>query len=80
MQLASLQTLIKENVILSTNKKFSSFDDEVLLKELIATPAPKLSNEEKEEVDKIIKFSSKKFYEYFSIFKGYWQMTYEAIN
>jgi hypothetical protein len=80
LQLASLQTLSKENVILSTNKKFLSFDDEVLLKELIATPAPKLSNEEKEEVGKIIKFSTKKFYEYFSIFKGYWQMVYDEIN
>jgi hypothetical protein len=80
LQLASLQTLIKENIILSTNKKFFSYDDEVLLKELVATPAPKLSEQDKEEVDKIIKYSAKKFYEYFSIFKGYWQMTYEAIN
>lgn len=80
LQLASLQTLIKENVLLSTNKKFETFDDEVLLKELIARPAPKLSEHEKEEVERIIKYSSKKFYEYFSIFKGYWQMVYETIS
>jgi hypothetical protein len=80
LQLASLQTLIKENIILSTNKKFLTYDDEVLLKELIAKPAPKVSDHEKEEVDRIIKYSAKKFYEYFSIFKGYWQMTYEIIT
>jgi hypothetical protein len=80
LQLASLQTSIKENIILSTNKKFITFDDEVLLKELIARPAPKLLDEDKNEVDKIIKYSAKKFYEYFSIFKGYWQMAYESIS
>ena len=80
LQLASLQTLIKENIILSTNKKFISFDDEVLLKELIAQPAPKLNEQDKDEVDKIIKFSAKKFYEYFSLFKAYWQMVYESIS
>lgn len=80
LQLASLQTLIKENILLTTNKKFITYDDEVLLKELIAKPAPKLNDSEKDEVDRIIKYSAKKFYEYFSIFKGYWQMVYEAIS
>jgi hypothetical protein len=80
LQLASLQTLIKENIILYTNKKFTSFDDEVLLKELIATPAPKVNEQDKEEIEKVIKYSAKKFYEYFSIFKGYWQLVFETIS
>jgi len=80
LHLASLQTLIKENVILSTNKIFTSCDDEVLLKELIAESVPVLTIEEQVEVEKIIKDSSSKFFEYFSIVKSYWGLIYDSIS
>lgn len=80
LHLASTQTLVKENVLLYTNKKFRYFDDEVLLKELLAKPAPELSNEEKDEVEKIIKYSSSKFFEYFNILKSYWSIVYETTS
>jgi len=80
LHLASLQTLIKENVILSTNKVFTSCDDEVLLKELTAKSVPELTKNEKIEIDKIIKDSSSRFFEYFSIVKSYWGLIYDSIS
>lgn len=80
LHLASLQTLIKENVVLSTNKVFTSCDDEVLLKELIAKSIPELTKDEQIEIDKIIKDSSSKFFEYFSVVKSYWGLIYDSIS
>lgn len=80
LHLASIQTLIKENVILYTDKIFKSCDDEVLLKELKAKELPNLSPEEKNEIDKILKYSSPKFFEYFNIVKSYWSLIYDSIS
>jgi hypothetical protein len=80
LHLASLQTLIKEKVILSTNKTFLSYDDEVLLKELIAKSIPDLNGNERDEVDKIIKHSANQFLDYFNIVKSYWSTIYESID
>jgi hypothetical protein len=80
LHLASLQTILKENVILYTDKKFQSFDDEVLLKELSAKIPPNLKEDEIDEVNRIIRFSASKFFEYFSIFKSYWEVIYETIS
>jgi hypothetical protein len=80
LHLASLQTLIKEQVVLSTNKNFTSFDDEVLLKELTAKSIPNLQRDDMDEVNKIIKHSSDKFLEYFNIVKSYWTVIYDSIE
>ena len=80
LHLASLQTLVKEKVILSTNKTFLSCDDEVLLKELTAKSIPELNGIEKEEVNKIIKHSANQFLEYFNVVKSYWSTIYESID
>jgi len=80
LHLASLQTLIKEHVVLSTNKNFTSYDDEVLLKELTAKSIPNLSDKDMNEVNKIIKHSSDKFLEYFNIVKSYWTIIYDSIE
>jgi hypothetical protein len=70
LHLASLQTLSKENVILYTDKLFKSYDDEVLLKEIKAKELPILSNDESQEISKIIKYSSTKFYDFFNFFRS----------
>lgn len=80
LHLASLQTLTKEHVVLSTDKKFTSCDDEVLLKELTAKSMPNFVDEDLKELNKIIKHSSDKFLEYFNIVKAYWSMIYDAID
>lgn len=80
LHLASLQTLSKEKVILYTDKMFKSFDDEVLLKEIKAKELPLLSSDEFDEINKIIKYSSTKFYDYFNIFKSYWSIVYDSVT
>ncbi len=80
VHLASLQTILKENVILSTNKSFKSYDDEVLLKDLIIKTPPKLNTQEIGEIDKILKLAGPKFLEYFEIFKSHWMYIYDSIT
>lgn len=80
VHLASLQTVIKENVLLYTNKVFNTFDDEVLLKELEVKVPPKLDKEENVEIDKILKLAAPKFLEYFEIVKSQWSYVYDAIT
>jgi len=80
LHLASLQTLVKEKVILSTNKTFLSCDDEVLLKELTAKSIPELNTEEKIELQKIVHHSATQFLDYFSVVKSYWATIYESID
>lgn len=80
LHLANIQTIIKEKTIIYTKKKFESCDDEVLLKDLMAKPIPKMNLEEEQELDKIIKFTSSKFFEYFSLVKSFWTVIYETIS
>lgn len=80
LHLASLQTLSKENVFLSTNKTFDSCDDEVLLKDLTVKSLPVLTQDEEYEIEKIIKDSSSKFSEYFGMVKSYWSLIYDSIS
>ena len=49
LHLANLQSIVKENTLLLTNKKFESCDDEILVKELIPKKPRPLSKEEEDE-------------------------------
>lgn len=80
LHLASLQTLFKEDVLLYTDKTFKSFDDEILLRELKAKEIPVFSIEEKNELHKIIQFSTNKVLDYFNIYKSYWSLIYDSIS
>lgn len=80
LHLANIQTLIKEKAILYTDKEFKSLDDEVLLKELLVKIPPSLNENENLEIDKIIKYSASKFFEYFNIFKSYWSLVYDGTS
>lgn len=80
LHLASLQTLIKEGVTLYTDKKFNTLDEELLLKDLMVKPAPKLTIEQVEELEKIVKFAAPKFYDFFSIMKSYWSVYYDSVT
>jgi hypothetical protein len=57
LHLANVQSLTKENMLLLTNKKFLRIDDEILLKELHPKKPPKLTEEEKTEIELTIKYS-----------------------
>jgi hypothetical protein len=80
LHLASMETIIKENVILYTNKVFKTCDDELLLKDLLTKKMPELEQPEIKEVDSILKYSASKFFDYFNIVKSYWSIIYDTIS
>lgn len=80
LHLASIQTLIKEGVTLYTNKNFDSLDDELLLKDLLVKPVKKLTTEEVVELEKIVKFSASKFFDFFTVIKSYWNIFYDSVT
>jgi hypothetical protein len=78
--LANIQSIVKENTLLLTNKKFESFDDEILVKELIPKKPRKLSEDEESELDKTIKYSGPKLFDAFNIAKSIWNIAFESID
>jgi len=77
LHLANLQSIVKENTLLLTNKKFESCDDEILVKELIPKKPRLLSKEEEDELDKTIKFSGNKLFDAFNMAKAIWNIAYD---
>jgi hypothetical protein len=80
LHLANIQSIVKENTLLLTNKKFESFDDEILVKELIPKKPRKLTEEEENELDKTIKYSGPKLFDAFNIAKSIWNIAFESID
>lgn len=80
LHVANLQSLIKENTLLLTNKKFESCDDEILLKELYAKKPREISKEEQEELEKTLKYSNLKLFDAFNIAKSVWSIAYENVS
>lgn len=80
LHLANIQSIVKENTLLLTNKKFESFDDEILVKELVPKKPRPLSEEEETELDKTIKFSGPKLFDAFNVAKSIWNMAFESIE
>lgn len=78
LHLANLQSIVKENTMLSTNKKFESCDDEILVKELVTKKPRQLSKEEENELDKTIKFSGSKLFDAFNTARAIWNTAYDA--
>ena len=80
LHLANLQSLVKENTLLLTNKKFESCDDEILLKELYPKKPRDLSVEEEDELSKTIKYSGGKLFDAFNMAKSIWNMAYDSLS
>ena len=80
LHLANLQSLIKENTLLLTKKKFESCDDEILLKELYPKKPRELTNQEEEELDKTIRYSGNKLFDAFNQAKSIWNLAYDNVT
>lgn len=80
LHLANLQSLVKENTLLLTDKKFESCDDEILLKELYPKKPRELSDEEEEELQKTIRYSGGKLFDAFNIAKSIWNLAYDNVE
>jgi hypothetical protein len=80
LHLANLQSIVKENTLLLTDKKFKSCDDEILLKELYSKKMRDLTKEEEDELNKTIKFSGNKLFDAFNLGKSIWNMAYDSLQ
>ena len=80
LHLANLQSIVKENTLLLTNKKFESCDDEILVKELITKKPRELSKEEENELSETIKFSGSKLFDALNMAKAIWNIAYDSVD
>lgn len=80
LHLANNQSLVKENTLLFTNKKFESCDDEILIKELVNVKTRELTKEEQEELEKTLKFSGPRLFDSFNIAKSIWNLAYDNLD
>jgi succinate dehydrogenase flavin-adding protein (antitoxin of CptAB toxin-antitoxin module) len=62
-----------------TNIKFTTIDDELLVKDLKIKDIPILNNEEKEEFNKILTYSAPRMLEYFNIAKSVWEIVFDSV-
>jgi hypothetical protein len=80
LHLANIQSLVKENILLLTDKKFEFCDDEILVKDLYPKKLPNLSIEDKDELEKTINYSNGKLYDVFNTFKTIWNIAFDSIE
>lgn len=80
LHLANLQSLMKERILLLTNKKFQCPDDEILLKELYPKRITGLTEDEFAEIEKTIMYSGNKLLDVFNVGKSIWTIVYESTN
>ena len=80
LHLANVQTLIKDRKLLYTNKRFSSVDDELLVKDLKIKDVPEMSNEEHQEFIQILTYTAPRMLQYFGVAKAVWEAVFDSIN
>lgn len=79
LHLANVQTLVKDKKILYTNKRFSSIDDELLVKDLKIKDVPEMTKDEHEEFIQILSYTTPRMIEYFNIAKSVWELVFDKI-
>jgi hypothetical protein len=80
LHLANIQSLLKENTLLLTNKKFESCDDEILVKELVAKKPRELTKEEETELNRTIQYSGNRLFDAFNMAKSIWNLAFDSLN
>jgi len=80
LHLANIQTLVKENKVFLTNKKFEFPDDEILLRDLLPKDTRELNEEEETELDKTIRYSGNKLLEVFNLGKSIWSLAFQNVD
>lgn len=81
VHMASVQNFMKNQKYLTLNKHFEETDDEIMVHEIKEKkPRKKLKDVDYEELDKICKYSSIKFFEYFAIAKSIWSFVFETTH
>ncbi len=80
LHLANIQSLRAENTLLLTDKKFSSCDDEIMLKDLYPKKTRELNQEEKDELNKTLSYSNVKLFDVFNSAKSIWNMVFDNVE
>lgn len=80
LHLANVQNIIKNNKILYTDKKLSTFDDELTFIDLKTKELPPLKVTELNELKSILEYSVARLQDYFDIIKSIWTLVYDAIE
>jgi len=80
LHLANVQNIIKNNKILYTDKKLTSYDDELTFIDLKTKDLPPLKVTELNELKIILEYSLSKLQDYFDIIKSIWTVVYDTIE
>jgi len=80
LHLANVQNIIKNNKILYTDKKLTSYDDELTFIDLKTKDLPPLKVTELNELKIILEYSLSKLQDYFDIIKSIWIVVYDTIE
>lgn len=80
LHLANAQTLLKDKKMLYTDKRFTTPDDELLVKDLKIKDLPQMSQEEYYEFVKILGYSLPRLMEYFNIAKSVWELVFDSVH
>jgi hypothetical protein len=80
LHLANVQSIIKNNKILYTDKKLTSYDDELTFTDLKTKELPPLKVTELNELKSILEYSVARLQDYFDIIKSIWTVVYDSIE
>jgi hypothetical protein len=80
LHLANVQSIYKQKKFLTTNKKFDSCDDEILIRDLVETSYPDLSEDEQIELEKTLTYSGIKLFDTFNMAKSIWNLVFDNID
>lgn len=80
LHLANMQSLVKENTLLLTDKKFDSCDDEILIKDLYPKKPREMSKEEEDELQKTLHYSNNKLFDTFNLAKSIWDIAFNNVE
>jgi hypothetical protein len=80
LHLANVQNIIKNNKILYTDKKLTSYDDELTFIDLKTKDLPPLKVTELNELKTILQYSLSNLQDYFDIIKSLWTVVYDSIE
>lgn len=80
LHLMNVQTLIRNQKIVYTDKKLTNIDDEIMVKDLRLKDIPSMSDEESEEFKKILSYSTPRIMEYFNIAKSVWTIVFDSLD
>lgn len=80
LHLMNVQTLMRDQKIVYTDKKLTNIDDEILVKDLKVKELPILSDEERKEFISILTYSAPRIMEYFNVAKSVWTIVFDSLD